>query len=146
MTPYNLTQTQKKQVEIFKESLINGNEKINLFSRKEPEKQLDLLLQENIYAALLLAPILKNFTEKVLDIGSGNGFPGIICGILYPETSFVLCERNRKKTEFLKSTIFKLEAKNIEILCKNIEDAGLVFKKVLSQATAPIKEVLKDIR
>ncbi len=136
-------QKQKNQIEAFKGFLIEGNSQINLFSRKNFEKQIETLLKESLCSVPLLEDILKNSKEKVLDLGSGNGFPGLVCSILYPETGFILCERNRKKAEFLKSTVFNLQVNNVEILCKNAEDIGVLFKKVLSQATASLQEVLK---
>ncbi len=139
----SLSQKQSQQIKDFKEILVEGNKKINLFSRKNFEENLESLLEETIHASFLLNPVLKGFSEKVLDLGSGNGLPGLICGILYPETCFLLCERNRKKAEFLKGTIFKLKTDNVDVLCENAGDHALKFKKILSQATSSFKEILK---
>ncbi|MGI9548354.1 MAG: 16S rRNA (guanine(527)-N(7))-methyltransferase RsmG [Bdellovibrionales bacterium] len=131
---------QQKQVEAFKKNLEENNQKINLFSRKNPD-QLDLLLEETLKSSSFLRPVFAGFDGEILDIGSGNGLPGIVCAILYPKNQFVLCERNRKKSEFLKAVAFQIKTLNVRVLCEDAQNTGL-FKKVLSQATGPIEDVL----
>ena len=91
-------QSQKYRLEIFRKSLLRFSEKLNLFSRAGGEAELKALFEES----LLTVPLLARFAgkEAVLDIGSGNGFPGFVFAALYPETPVILCERNRKRAEF----------------------------------------------
>ena len=106
--------TQKNQIEIFRAELLEKNKAINLFSRKNPNSQLKFLFDQDFLTGKYLSSALKQAESPVLDIGSGNGFPGLLMGILYPETLFYLCERNRKKSEFLKSVLSKAEIHNIK--------------------------------
>lgn len=78
----------------------------------------------------------------MLDIGSGNGFPGFLFAILYPETRFHLCEKSRKKSEFLKYVSSQTGLSNIKILCKNAEEIEERFKIILSQAALSLNKML----
>jgi len=99
----------EKQIETFKTILRKSNTQINLFSRKNFEIQIEKLFKDTMYTM----PFFKNIfnsDEEILDVGSGNGFPGMICAIFYPKSRFILCERNRKKAEFLKHVAFQIQA------------------------------------
>ena len=134
-----LTALQTQQIESFKKSLLEYGDRLNLFSRSGHE--LDFLLKESLATAQMLAPFFS--TTEVLDLGSGNGFPGIVCGILYPNTSFVLCERSRKRAEFLKQTLFQLKCTNVKVLCQTAEELKTRFSLILSKATGPLNQTLK---
>ena len=133
-----LTAPQKKQVEIFRQSLRDFGNQFNLFSRSG--KELEPLFKESLVTAQMLDPLFSAAT--VLDLGSGNGLPGLICGILYPDTPFILCERNRKKAEFLKQALFHIKCSNIKVLCQPAEMLESSFSLVLSKATGPVSQVL----
>lgn len=142
-----LSQKQKKQIEVFRSLSLKQNQSINLFSRKSPDSQWDLLFDRGFQTGKCLYPVLSSLQkEPVLDIGSGNGFPGLLFSILYPKSFFYLCERNRKKAEFLKWILNKAKVGNAEILCKNAEDIDQSFEIILSQAALPIKKVLNLLK
>lgn len=95
----------------------------------------------------------KNFQGKELyDVGSGNGFPGIIIGILQPTLNLVLVESDIRKAEYLKHTADLLGLKNVKVRnlrleamenasisnavlrgFANIPKALLAFRKVMAQ-------------
>ncbi len=138
-----LSQKQNNQVKVFKKLLLEHNPSINLFSRKNPDSQLKFLLDQGFQTGKFLSPVLKALqTHPVFDIGSGNGFPGLLFSVLYSNNYFYLCERNRKKAEFLKWVLNKADIANAEVLCQNAEDIKKIFKIILSQAAMPLKEML----
>ena len=136
-----LSKKQDRQIEVFKTLLLEKNKSINLISRKNPEVQVQFLLKQNLLSAGFFAKILKK--ETVLDIGSGGGFPGLLFAILFPETPFYLCERNRAKSEFLKYVLNHAGIHKAQVFCQKAEDFGQTFKVVLSQASLPLSKMPK---
>lgn len=134
----NLTALQTRQIESFKKSLLECGKRLNLFSRSGHE--LEFLLKESLITAQMLTLFFS--TKEVLDLGSGNGFPGIVCGILHPHTPFILCERSRKRAEFLKHTLFQLKCSNITVACQPAEEIKTPFSLILSKATGPFSQIL----
>ncbi len=131
---------QKSRIMALGESLSAAGEKINLFSKKAPIQQLNLLLEQSLISCRLLAPVFKGLPGPALDLGSGNGMPGLVCAALYPQTAFILCEKSRKKAEFLKLAVFLSKIQNASVLCQRAEDLRARFPVLLSQAAAPLKD------
>lgn len=138
-----LPKKQAQQIAIFREELLKVNQKLNLFSRKNPEQQVNLLFDQGFLTGGFLESVFNRATGPILDIGSGNGFPGLLMGVLYPKTFFHLCERNRKKAEFLKYVSAKAEISNVKVFCKEAEELKKQFSIILSQAALPEKKMLK---
>lgn len=134
----DLTTLQRGQLDIFKQNLFIFGNQFNLFSRSG--KELEFLFEESLITAQMLSPLFS--AAIVLDLGSGNGFPGLVCGILYPDTPFILCERNRKKAEFLKQALFHTKCSNIKVLCQPAEELKSSFSLILSKATGPMDRIL----
>ena len=121
--------------------LLRFNAKINLISRAT-ERDAD----EAHFADCILATraILGSALEKrVFDIGSGNGLPGIVMGILDPTREFVLVESDGRKCEFLKHTVQVLALKNVSVM--NVRFETLVGQGVtcgVSRGFASISKTL----
>jgi len=148
-----LTKEQESQIEAFKKTLLEKNQKINLVSRKNPEQKIDQLSKESLLAGLILKPFFKKKNQKVLDIGSGGGFPGLFFAILFPQNKFYLCERRRNKAEALKWLSSQCQLSNTEVLCQSAEELRPDYDLILSQAGMPqdkltklLKKLLKDQR
>ena len=89
-----LTETQKQQFESLYELYLDWNSKINVISRKDIEN----LYLHHVLHSLAIAKILKfKPGTKIMDVGTGGGFPGIPLAILFPETTFHLVDRIGKK-------------------------------------------------
>ena len=128
-------------LDFFKKELLRFNKHINLFSRKGGQKELDFLFKEaHIYAPFFKEEFSK-FKSSILDLGSGNGFPGLFFAILYPENKFILCDRNQKKAGFLRHISFEMGLKNVEILNQSHEQLPR-FQLILSKALAPWPKIL----
>lgn len=133
-----------KQFESYKNLLLHFNKSFNLYSRSE-SFSLNDLFADSLFGAMALKKVLKS-SAQVLDMGSGNGFPGLVCAILYPETFFVLCDRSLKKTEFLSHCVFKLNCSNVKVICQEAGDLKDKFKILLSKGTASTETVLKILQ
>ena len=98
--------------------LLRFNGKLNLISRAS-EREAD----ETHFADCLLAAQLmpKKLGQKVYDIGSGNGMPGLIFGLLYPATEFFLIDSDARKCEFIKHMAHELKLSNVEVLNIRLE-------------------------
>ena len=136
-----LTQKNLAQIQNFSEKLLEKNQQINLISRKNPKEQIAKLLKESMASALLLKPFFQKKNQKILDIGSGNGFPGLFFAILFPQHTFYLCERRRKKAEAIKWLSSQCQLPNTQVLCETAEKLNPDYDSLLSQACLPIDKM-----
>ena len=103
-----LSEKQRETLKKYSEKLLNYNKHTNLTAIKTIEE----VYLKHFYDSLTLIKI-KNFSnEKILDIGTGAGFPGLVLAIVFPNTEVYLLDSNHKKIDFLKETIEELEIKN----------------------------------
>ncbi|MBX7151048.1 16S rRNA (guanine(527)-N(7))-methyltransferase RsmG [bacterium] len=126
------TPQQKEQFELYLEFLLEENKKFNLISRNEKN-----ILERHFLNSALIAHLLKfSPTDKIIDIGSGAGFPGIILKILFPQSHFFLVDSITKKTNFLNDLVSKLNLKKIEIVNKRVENLSKDFLNEFDFVTA----------
>ena len=92
-----LNEQQKNQFSKYADFLIEYNEHTNLTAIKKRE---DIYLK-HFFDSLLLYKFVKISDEKVLDIGSGAGFPGVPLKIVFPKIKLTLLDSNGKKAKFL---------------------------------------------
>jgi 16S rRNA (guanine527-N7)-methyltransferase len=104
-------------ISLYLSELTKWGSKINLTSEKDEQS----ILKNHVFDSLLYAKAISS-EGKVLDIGSGAGFPGIPLKIVSPEQEFVLVESRRKRASFLSSTVRKLGLNDIEVLNSRAED------------------------
>ena len=98
---------------------------------------------DSLIGAKALKKVFQEASSSVLDIGSGNGFPGLVCAVLYPEIPFILCDRSLKKTEFLSHCVFQLHCSNVKVLCRDAMLLEEKFALILSKGTASLTSLLK---
>ncbi|MDR1617377.1 MAG: 16S rRNA (guanine(527)-N(7))-methyltransferase RsmG [Syntrophomonadaceae bacterium] len=110
----------ENKIALFKELLLAENRKHNLVSRATIETDLD----EHIEDSRRILGIMKLKGQKVVDIGSGAGFPGLILAICEPEAEFTLLESNQKKSRFLVEAAEKLRLKNTSVNNERAETAS----------------------
>ena len=106
----DLSPEQEKQVNRFIKEAFHYNKTHNLFVRESEET----IYNKDIKDCWPLIDYIKN-NDKILDIGTGAGFPGFLISIAKPNLSITLAESNKKKTYFLKKTIKKLGLQNIRV-------------------------------
>ena len=131
-----LTEQIEKLFIYFKE-LCSWNNRVNLTGLKKETDILVTLFIDSLACGLALN-IEKN--EKIIDIGSGAGFPGIPLKIAYPKLKIDLVEPRLKKTAFLHHIIGVLGLKHIKSLSRSVQDLAYdpsfttVYDKVVSRA------------
>ncbi len=108
-----LTQEQAAQMLSFLSLLLEWNGKVNLTAITEPMRLIDEHLVDSLS---LVATLVGRNREKILDIGAGGGFPGVVLAIALPEKNFTLVDSIGKKIGFLKSAAAHLGLKNLRAL------------------------------
>ena len=116
-----VTPEQAQQFQTYMELLMEWNEKINLTSITEPDQVVEKHFLDSM--TLLLWKKLKQ-GAKVIDVGTGAGFPGIPLKILRPDVDLTLLDGTMKRLNFLGEvcTALKLSARRVH---KRAEEAGL---------------------
>ena len=99
--------------------LIEWNEKMNLTAITEPE---EIILKHFIDSITILKDIEDN--SKVVDVGTGAGFPGIPLSIMNPTLKITLVDSLNKRLIFLQEVVNKLKLKNVEIVHARAEEFG----------------------
>lgn len=134
-----LTDEQLTKFEKHKELFIDWNSKINMVSRKD----MDNLEERHVLHALAIAKVVKFLPgTKVLDVGTGGGFPGIPLAIMFPETRFFLIDSIGKKINVVKDLAIKLDLKNVEAGKVRAEDFKTKVDFVVSRAVTRLNKFL----
>ena len=128
--PY-LSQSQINQFSLLKKLYHSWNEKINVISRKDIEH----LYVRHVLHSLSISKIVHfNPGAKVIDVGTGGGFPGIPLAILFPETKFHLNDSIGKKITVVKEISKELNLSNITAEKARVETIETKFDFIISRA------------
>jgi len=122
----------------FLEKALKYNQAHNLFNRNSKEE-----LKKDVNESISINRFITN-KSKILDLGSGGGFPGIITAITNPECKIYLLEKNTKKSYFLKKTIIELGLTNAFVIDKRLEqenDLG-IFDLITARAFSSTNNIL----
>lgn len=112
-----LTEEQERKLEIYKEFLREYNTHTNLTAIKDEEG----IYLKHFYDSLTIHEYIKK-DRKVLDIGTGAGFPGMVLAIFNQDSHFVLLDSNNKKITFLRQLKEKLDLQNVELIQSRAEE------------------------
>lgn len=139
----NLTDLQKKQFEQLEPLYTEWNAKINVISRKDIEE----LYTRHVLHSLGIAKVMEFVAgAKVLDVGTGGGFPGIPLAILFPETDFYLVDVIAKKIKVVQEVARALGLKNVRAEQKRAENINEEFDFVVSRAVTNMPDFVKWVR
>ncbi|KPQ20199.1 MAG: 16S rRNA (guanine527-N7)-methyltransferase GidB [Algoriphagus marincola HL-49] len=127
----NLTEKQIEQFDRLQELYADWNAKINVISRKD----MDQFYIHHVLHSLGIAQVMRfQPGTKVLDIGTGGGFPGIPLAILFPETHFHLVDSIGKKITVVKEVAKALKLSNVEAQQARAETLVRKYDFVISRA------------
>lgn len=133
-----------KKFYLYMQLLIEWNEKINLTAITEPK---EVIIKHFIDSLSIWGEIKDN--SKIIDVGTGAGFPGIPLKIYNDTLNVTLLDSLNKRTVFLKEVIEKLNLKNIEVIHGRAEDYAKIDKYrenydyAISRAVAPLNILLE---
>ena len=138
-----ISEKQEEQFRQLEDLYKEWNEKINVISRKDT----DSLYEKHILHSLGIAKIMEFAPKtKVLDIGTGGGFPGIPLAILFPEVHFTLVDSIGKKITVVKEVSEGIGLKNITAIHSRAEDIKGQFHFVVSRAVTQMPVFLRWLR
>ena len=131
-------------VEAYRETLLQWNSKMNLVSLRS---EIDLPVR-HVIDSLTVMPFLPGGAARLLDIGSGAGFPAIPLKIFRSDLHVTLLEASRKKCSFLKEVIRKLGLKDITVMNCRLESLPessslRSFDVIVSRATFKMKDLVE---
>ncbi len=121
--------------------------KMNLIARGSRDEQI---IENHFLDSLTLLPLLDGPRAHLLDVGSGAGFPGLVCGIADPAIRLTLVEPRLKRVSFLRHVVRTLMLEKVEVVAGRIEDTALLpseasFTHITSRAVSDIPSFLEMI-
>lgn len=139
----NLTAEQQGQLAQLYELYADWNTKINVISRKDIEN----LYEHHVLHSLAIGKALRfKPGTKVLDFGTGGGFPGIPLAILFPEVDFKLIDGTGKKIRVATEVAQAVGLKNVKAEHLRGENERGQFDFVVSRAVMPLPDLVKIVR
>jgi len=132
--PYgSLAAPQLDQLESHYSSLTRWNERLNLTRITSLVESVQFHYCESLF----LARFLPRGSHRIVDVGSGGGFPGIPVAIFRPECEVTLVESHQRKSVFLREASRQL--KNVRVVARRAEELEDSFDWVISRAVAPLE-------
>lgn len=138
-----LTDIQREQFAQLDALYREWNAKINVISRKD----IDNLYSHHVLHSLGIAKVI-NFRPgtKIMDIGTGGGFPGIPLAILFPECQFKLIDSIGKKIKVATAVAQAIGLKNVQIEHRNVMEEKAKYDFVVSRAVMNASDLVKLVR
>lgn len=138
-----LTDVQREQFAQLDALYREWNAKINVISRKD----IDNLYPHHVLHSLGIAKVI-NFCPgtKIMDIGTGGGFPGIPLAILFPECQFKLIDSIGKKIKVASAVAQAIGLKNVQIEHRNVMEEKAKYDFVVSRAVMNASDLVKLVR
>jgi 16S rRNA (guanine527-N7)-methyltransferase len=139
----NLTEKQIKQFSDLQPLYEHWNAQINVISRKN----MDTLYTNHILHSLAIAKVIRfEKGSKILDIGTGGGFPGIPLAILFPEVDFLLVDSIGKKIKVVNEVSNAIGLTNVIALHERAENIKDTFDFVVSRAVTNMTDFKKWVK
>ena len=127
----NLDSTKVDELESFMLATLKANESFNLTAIKEVEKFRELMILDSAYPLQYF-----DFTnKKIIDIGTGAGYPGMVLAIL-SKGQFTLLDSTKKKIDFIKDYVFKHNIDNVSLVVDRAEIYSKKHREEYDIATA----------
>ena len=137
--PDSTTSEQRDQFQKAFDAYVEWNEKINVISRKDIEN----LAERHFLHSFAIAKVMSfKSGARVLDAGTGGGFPGIPLAILFPDTSFHLVDSRGKKITVVQNVVQAVGMENVQSTVQRVEQLDGQYDFVLSRAVAPMEKFI----
>lgn len=139
----NISEEQKRQFAALYDLYVDWNSKINVISRKDIEN----LYLHHVLHSLAIAKLIQ-FTDgtKIMDVGTGGGFPGVPLAILFPKCEFLLVDSIGKKIKVATEVSNAIGLKNIRFRHCRAEEEKDKFDFVVSRAVMPLPDLVKIVK
>ena len=138
-----LSNSQIDKFLLFEKLFKNWNNKVNLISRKD----IDFLFERHICYSLAITFFFQfKAKTKILDVGTGGGFPGIPLAIFFPEVHFALIDRTEKKIKVIDTIIKDLEIKNVNTIVGDVKNLKSKFDFVLGRAVTKMEKFVPLVK
>ncbi|MBR7026735.1 MAG: 16S rRNA (guanine(527)-N(7))-methyltransferase RsmG [Bacteroidales bacterium] len=141
----SLSPLQIERFEALKALYDDWNSKINVISRKD----MDNFYEHHVLHSLALAIPLKNMLvpgDRILDLGTGGGFPGIPLAIFFEDCEFLLCDSVNKKTKVASEVAAALNLDNVTVVNDRAENLPGSFDYVVSRAVTSLDKMIPWIK
>lgn len=135
-----LTELQKSQFKALFDLYLDWNNKINVISRKDIE---NLYLHHVLHSLAIAKYVSFAPGTKVMDVGTGGGFPGIPLAIFFPEVQFLLLDSIGKKVRVAGDIAKAIGLENVEVKHSRAEDEKRKFDFIVSRAVMLLPELVK---
>jgi len=137
-----LSAAKKSLLAKYIEMVESRGQRTNLISHSD----LNRIVTKHVVDSWNFCRIALNWQgARILDIGSGAGFPGMVMAILQPDCQFTLLDAKRIKTLFLKEVIDSLALHNVTVLCQRVEQPSCQSSPLFDVATARAVSTLSQL-
>lgn len=137
-----LSEDKIKAFEKYSESFLEKNAITNLISKNDEK----FLFEKHIFDSLAINLFFKNHNlagKKLLDIGTGGGFPSVPISIIYDNLEVFAIDSIRKKIKVIEDLKADLKLKNLTPICDRVENCKNKFDYITTRAVAPVDKILQ---
>ena len=116
------------------------NQKINVISRQDMQN----FYERHVLHSLAISKVIQfKKNDRIIDVGTGGGFPGVPLAIIFPESQFILNDSIGKKLKVIDEIASVLDLKNIKTIHSRAEDINEQFDFIVSRAVTNLPRFIK---
>lgn len=141
----DLSDSQHEKLKAYHDELLKFNKAVNLIGVKTIPQADVIHFADAILAARQVLKITGD--AEIYDIGSGNGFPGLVMAILAPSSQIILVDADQRKCEFLKHMTTHLKLNNVKVMNTQVERLGdLTIQYAVCRGFASVSKTILLLR